>query len=58
VQAAQASAMPDAGPVTEATFKERLGVAGEELLKAGLDGLVRDVNTVLPFLRSRATGSE
>jgi transaldolase len=58
VKAAQASAMPDVGPITEAMFNEQLGPAGEELLGAGLAGLVRDVETVLPFFKSRATGME
>lgn len=58
VQAAQASDITDKGAVTEAMFNEQLGVAGSELLKAGLDGLVRDVETVLPFFKSRATGME
>jgi hypothetical protein len=58
VAAAQASDMEDVGAVTEASFNEKLGVAGAELLKAGVDGLVRDVQTVLPFFKSRATGME
>lgn len=56
--AAKASDMQDKGAITEQTFTEQLGPAGSELLKAGLDGLVRDVEIVLPFFRSRATGME
>lgn len=58
VAASQASDVANRGAITEATFKEQLGPAGEELLKAGLSGLVRDVQTVLPFFKSRATGME
>lgn len=57
-KAAAASDMAQLPPITEAEFNERLGVAGSELLKAGLDGLRRDVATVLPFFKSRATGME
>lgn len=57
-EAALSSDMEDKGPVTQDSFKEQLGPAGTELLKVGLDGLVRDVDTVLPFFRSRATGME
>lgn len=58
VAAAQKSDLQDKGAVTEAMFNEQLGPAGSELLKAGLSGLVRDVETVLPFFKSRATGME
>lgn len=57
-KAAQASDTPNMGPVSEGEFNEKLGAAGSELLKAGLNGLVRDVETVLPFFKSRATGME
>lgn len=55
---AAASELADLGPIDEARFNEGLGLAGRELLKNGLDGLVRDVETVLPFFRARATGME
>lgn len=58
VKAAQASDVADKGKVTEEMFTEQLGPAGTELLKQGLSGLVRDVETVLPFFKSRATGME
>lgn len=58
VQAAQASDLADKGKISEAQFNEQLGPAGEELLKQGLSGLVRDVETVLPFFKSRATGMD
>lgn len=58
VQAAQASDVADKGQISEAQFNEQLGPAGEELLKQGLSGLVRDVETVLPFFKSRATGMD
>lgn len=58
VAAAQGSDVANRGAIDEATFKEQLGPAGEELLKAGLSGLVRDVQTVLPFFKSRATGMD
>jgi hypothetical protein len=56
--AAKASDMGDVGEVTEARFNEELGPCGTELLSQGLSGLVRDVETVLPYFRTRVTGKE
>eukprot|EP00775_Hariotina_reticulata_P006335 gene6335-6569_t len=56
--AAKASDMDDVGEVTEARFTEELGPCGTELLSQGLTGLVRDVETVLPYFKTRATGME
>lgn len=58
VEAAKASDVEDKGPVTQERFAEELGPCGKELLQQGLDGLVRDVETVLPYFKSRAAGME
>jgi hypothetical protein len=57
-EGAAASAMVEVPPVTAATFKEQLGLAGEELLAAGMAGLVKDVDTLLPYFASRTSGTE
>ena len=44
--------------ITEASFNEQLGVAGAELLAAGLKGLERDIADVLPYLSAMATGAD
>lgn len=56
--AAAADPMAEVAPVTEASFQEQLGPAGSELLSAGLAGLVRDVQTLLPYFEGMAKGSE
>lgn len=57
-EAAKAADIADKGPVTEEMFKEQLGPCGEELLGQGLKGLVRDVDTLLPYFRGMAGGME
>lgn len=57
-EAAAAADMEDKGAVDEARFNDELGPCGKELLKVGLDGLVRDVETVLPYFKTMATGME
>jgi transaldolase len=56
--AAAAAELADMGPITEAQFNEMLGPCGSELLRQGLSGLVRDVETVLPYFKAMATGNE
>lgn len=56
--AAAASDLADMGPISEAQFNEMLGPCGKELLGQGLDGLVRDVETVLPYFKGMAKGNE
>eukprot|EP00878_Enallax_costatus_P009242 GHUV01009660.1.p2 GENE.GHUV01009660.1~~GHUV01009660.1.p2 ORF type:complete len:118 (+),score=50.94 GHUV01009660.1:665-1018(+) len=57
-EAAKASDLADKGPVTEEMFNEQLGPCGEELLNQGLTGLVRDVETLLPYFKGMAGGME
>lgn len=57
--AGAASSEMEARPrLSEAAFEEQLGPCGRELLAGGVAGLVRDVETVLPYFKSRATGME
>jgi transaldolase len=56
--AAAASDLADMGPISESQFNEMLGPCGKELLQQGLAGLVRDVETVLPYFKAMATGQE
>ncbi|KAF8072691.1 AL21 [Scenedesmus sp. PABB004] len=56
--AAAAADMADVGAVSAERFEAELGPAGRELLGAGLAGLVRDVETVLPYFKSMAKGSD
>ena len=44
--------------IDEAAFNEQLGVAGAELLSAGLKGLEADVADVLPYLSAMANGAD
>jgi len=44
--------------VDEAMFNEGLGLAGRELLEAGVAGMVRDVQGVLPYFADRAISAE
>jgi hypothetical protein len=55
---AAASALVEVPPVTATTFKEQLGLAGEELLAAGMAGLIKDVSTLLPYFASRTSSAE
>lgn len=57
-EVAKASELEDKGPVTEERFNEQLGPCGQELLSQGLKGLVRDVETLLPYFKGMAGGSE
>lgn len=57
-EAAKASEMEDFGTVNEEEFNEKLGPCGKELLTQGLKGLVRDVETLLPYFRGMAGGME
>lgn len=56
--AAAASDLANMGAISEAQFNEMLGPCGSELLAQGLAGLVRDVETVLPYFKTMATGNE
>ncbi|WIA08686.1 hypothetical protein OEZ85_008111 [Tetradesmus obliquus] len=56
--AAAASDLANMGAISEAQFNEMLGPCGSELLAQGLAGLVRDVETVLPYFKAMATGNE
>jgi hypothetical protein len=45
-------------PMNEAAFKDGLGLAGSELLAAGVAGLVGDVQSVLPYFGAMAVSAE
>jgi hypothetical protein len=49
---------PPPTQVTEQLFEEQLGLAGSQLLKAGLEGLVADYESVVPFFRRASFGSD
>jgi transaldolase len=55
---ASTSDLPQVPDVTIETFKEQLGLAGEQLLGQGLSGMTKDVETLLPFFATMATGTE
>ncbi len=43
-------------PVTQAQFNDGLGYPGKELLRLGLNGLLKDVESVLGVLQSSTFG--
>lgn len=51
-------AVPPLGQVDAAAFEEGLGLAGKELLAAGVAGMVADVQGVLPYFSSMALSAE
>ncbi len=57
-EAACAAEMVEVPRVTAEAFKAGLGVAGEQLLDAGLKGLVQDMQDVLPYLQTMTVGTE
>jgi len=57
-EGAKGSEVAQVDDVTAATFKEELGLAGEQLLAQGLAGMVKDVTSLLPFFASRTSGTE
>ena len=50
--------VPALGAVDEAMFNEGLGLAGAELLAAGVAGMVADVGSVLPYFSELARSAE
>lgn len=49
---------PHPRQVDAAAFEEGLGLAGKELLAAGVAGMVADVQGVLPYFSSMALSAE
>jgi hypothetical protein len=50
--------VPELPKLDEAAFNEGLGLAGKELLAAGVAGLVADVQAVLPYFSALAKSAE
>ncbi|KAK9823006.1 hypothetical protein WJX81_005539 [Elliptochloris bilobata] len=59
-QAAAAASFDKAelAPVTNQLLQEGLGMAGVQLLKEGVDGLVADIERLVPFFTSLTIGNE
>ncbi len=55
---ARPSPHPSCPQVTQQLFEEQLGLAGGQLLKGALEGLVADYEAIIPFFRRASFGSD
>lgn len=57
-ESARENCPPEFPAVDESKFNSELNVAAKELLRVGLEGLKRDVQSVLPYFTKKTLGTE